>query len=360
MSTNTNYEIIKSNSNKGITKIDKSQYTKEELAKYESITSGLTIKDNSVLEFGSELEKKLAEYSDDFLNNIKAFDAGEIGSSINDLLSHINYADPASQGKIKTFLAKIPGVKYLMKTSDQYLSKYDSVSKNIDDITTKMDKSRLDIIRDNVKLSNLMEKNYNFIGELEDHIISGHMKIDELKEELAQLQSEDVLDDIAINDNIELTDRLSKRIHGMELTRVITIQSLPQIKMVQNNNNTMAEKIQLSINSTIPVWKNQIAIAVTLKRQGDIAKIQERIHKTTNDILLSNAENLKTNSIDIARQNESGFVDVDTIKKVNENLISTLNEITKIKNDGQKMRDDVEQELVRLEKQLKDSINNKD
>lgn len=340
-------------------KIDLTQYTEDEIKKFNSITTGLTVGNNSVLEFGSELQKKLGEYSDDFLNNVKAFDAGEIGTSINDLLTHINYANPETQPKgFKGLLLKIPGVKYLVKNTDQYLTKYDSVSKNIDDITNKMDVSRLDIIKDNVKLDILLNKNFEFIDELEDYIISGHIKKEELNEKLKVLEeAEGDVDDITIGDKKDFISRLSKRIHDMELTRVITVQSLPQIKMVQNNNITMAEKIQVSINSTIPVWKNQIALAVTMKRQKDISMLQEKIYETTNNILTSNAKTLKSNSIEIAKQNERGFISTDSIKEVNDNLISTLNEINKIKDDGQKIRDNVQKELKSLETKLKESIN---
>lgn len=354
---NKNEVVVKND--KG--KVDLSQYTEDEIQKYKSMTSDLSVKDNnSILDYGSNLQKKLSEYSDDFLNNIKSFDAGEIGESINDLLNEISYANPDNNnnGFVKKMLLKVPGVKKMVKKSDKYLKKYEAVSGNIDNITTQMDKSRADIIRDNAKLSDLLDKNHNFVGDLEDYIISGHIKLDELNAELEELENDADVDPFLIEEKKEFISRLSKRVHDMELTRVITVQSLPQIKMVQNNNNTMVEKIQSSINSTIPVWKNQVALAVTMKRQGQIAQVQEKIYDTTNEILTKNSDKLKENSISIAKQNERGIVSTEAIKEVSNNLISTLDEINKIKEDGQKVRNQVENELKTIEEGLKKAIIN--
>lgn len=344
------YEITKIDN-----KTDLSQFTEEEIKKFELITKDLN--DDSILEFGSELQSKLSEYSDDFLNNVRAFDAGEIGSAINDLLSHISYADPNKEvSGVKKFLLAIPGVKHLVKSSEQYFAKYDSVSKNIEEIATQMDKSRLDIIKDNVRLSELFEKNEDFAFELEDYIIAGHIKLDELNEELETLMATEDADPMEIKNLQNYISRLSKRVHDMELTRVVTVQTLPQIKMVQDNNYAMADKISATLKTTVPVWKNQIALAVTMKRQGQLAGLQEEIYQTTNNIIKSNAENLKTNSIAIAKQNERGFISTDSIKEINDNLISTLTEINKIKDEGQKVREQVEREMKNLEKQLKQTL----
>lgn len=351
-----NNELVIKNENNNI---DLSQYSPEEIQKFNSLTNDLAVVNNeSILNFGSDLQKQLAQYSDDFLNNIKSFDAGEIGGTINDLLHELSYADPEKQGIVKKTLLKIPGVNKLVKNTDKLLKKYESVSGNIDSITSKMDNSRIEIIKDNVRLDDLYEKNKEMVHNLEDYIIAGHIKIDELNNEIAEMENNpDDYDHLDIADKKEFVSRLSKRVYDMELTRSITYQTLPQIRLVQNNNNTMAEKIQSSLTSTIPVWKNQISIAVTLKRQKQVAEIQNKIYETTNDILSKNADNLKQNSIDIAKQNERGIVSLDTIKEVNTNLVNTLKEIRKIKQDGEATRKSLTKELNDIEKTLKSNIN---
>lgn len=340
--------------------IDLSGYQPEEIEKFKQISSGLNSKDqNSILNYGLELQSKLAGYSDDFLNNIKSFDAGELGGTINDLLSEIDYIDldPSSQPMYKRMLMKVPGVKRMMMSTKKILSKYESVSGNIDGIVTKLDKGRINTLKDNNKLQNLFENNVEFIGDLDEHIIAGHIKIDELKAELQEMEdNRDQFEEYEIQDKQEFISRLSKRITDMELTRIITVQSLPQIRLVQNNNNTMVEKIQSSIQTTIPIWKNQISIAVALQRQDQMIQMQNKIYDTTNTILKKNSEMLKQNSINVAKQNEQGVVSVEAIKQVNSDLISTLSEIKKIKEEGENQRKQITRELEQIEKELKETM----
>ena len=341
-------------------KVDLSVYTPEEQQKYLAIAKNIKPDDtNSIMSYGVDVQNKLAGQSDQFLDNVRSFDAGEIGESITDLLHEINYidVDAAEKTGIQKFIAKIPILNKLVKSTQKIFNKYDDVSGNVDNITKKLDQGRLTIIKDNNMLDTLFDSNVDFVEDLEGLIIAGHYKLQEMQNELSEMEANaDRYEDYEIADKRDFIDRLSKRLHDMELTRVITIQSLPQIRLVQNNNATMVEKVQSSINTTIPIWKNQLSIAVTLMRQQKMADMQNKIHETTNTMLTKNAEMLRTNSIDIAKQNERGVIDIEAIKKVQENLINTIDEIKTIKAEGETNRKAIALELENLEKGLTEKV----
>jgi uncharacterized protein YaaN involved in tellurite resistance len=314
---------------------------------------------NSILNFGAELQNNLAKYSDTFLNSVKAFDAGEIGISITDLLTEINYIDidPSENGTFKRILLSIPGLKNLVMNTKKIFQKYDTISGNIDGIIKKLEKGKLTILKDNVNLQNLFEQNLMYINKLEELIIGGQIKYNELESELSAMESNIAeYQDYEISDKREFLTRLSKRLTDMQITRTITIQSLPQIRLVQNNNVTMVEKIQSSVTTTIPIWKNQISIAVALMRQKGILDVQKKISDTTNLILNKNAEMLKQNSIDVAKENEKTIVSMETLHNVNQKLIETLTEVKRIKEEGEASRRDVAKQLESLEKELKANV----
>lgn len=341
-------------------KIDISNLSEQQLAKYKQVAAGLEVTDNnSILNYGVELQNKLAGYSDAFLNNVRAYDAGEIGNSITDLLSEVNYIDidPAATSPIKRFLMQIPGVKKLVHSTKKVFQKYDSVSGNIDGIVKKLDQGRLTIFRDNNQLQNLFEQNLEYIDQLDELIIAGKIKLEELESDLINMETNPQnFEDYEISDKREFVNRLSKRINDMELTRMITIQSIPQIRLVQNNNSVMVEKIQSAITTTIPIWKNSISIAVSLQRQQANLQVQNAIYETTNTILQKNSQMLKTNSIEVARQNERGVVDINVLRQVNQDLVATLNEIKTIKEQGEQTRKQVSKELETIENDLKKNV----
>lgn len=362
----TNQPIAKSNKSVSIIhlndsgKIDLSKYTQEEIVKYQGMSTALKTNDvNSILNFGAELQNNLAKYSDTFLNSVKAFDAGEIGISITDLLTEINYIDidPSENGTFKRILLSIPGLKNLVMNTKKIFQKYDTISGNIDGIIKKLEKGKLTILKDNVNLQNLFEQNLMYINKLEELIIGGQIKYNELESELSAMEANIAeYQDYEISDKREFLTRLSKRLTDMQITRTITIQSLPQIRLVQNNNVTMVEKIQSSVTTTIPIWKNQISIAVALMRQKGILDVQKKISDTTNLILNKNAEMLKQNSIDVAKENEKTIVSMETLHNVNQKLIETLTEVKRIKEEGEASRRDVAKQLESLEKELKANV----
>ncbi len=350
--------VVRLNQNTGT--VDLSQYTPAELESYRKHAVELKSNDNtSILNFGVETQNKLARSSDVFLSNVRQFDAGEIGSSINDLLTELNYieVDKLEQNGLQRFLMNIPILKKLVMNTKKIFEKYDTVGNNVEKIATKLDKGRIVIMKDNVMLDELFNKNVEFIGDLENKMMGGHVILQELETELADMEvNSGNYEDYEIADKRDFVDRLRKRLHDMALTRMITIQSLPQIRLVQNNNNTMVEKIQSSIVTTIPIWKNTLALAVTIKRQEEIAKVNDKIYNATNKMLEENAKKLKSNSVSIAKQNERGVVDIEALKKVQQNLLETLAEVKQIKAEGENNRRMIAKELDSLEKGLESEI----
>jgi len=213
-------------------------------------------------------------------------------------------------------------------------------------------------------LEQLYEKNKDYFHALNIYIAAGELKVEELyTKTIPELKkkAEETGDQMAfqdVNDMIQFADRLEKRLHDLKLSRQITIQSAPQIRLIQNTNQALAEKIQSSIMTAIPLWKNQIAIALTLIRQRSAVEAQKQVSKTTNDLLLKNAEMLKSNTIESAKENERGLVDIETLKKTQENLVSTLEETLRIQQEGRAKRYQAEQELITMENELKQKLLN--
>ena len=232
----------------------------------------------------------------------------------------------------------------------------------IDEISEKLDNERMILLRDIAMFDNLFEKNTECIHNLDLYIIAGNKKIEELRtivlpklQQIAE-ESKDPLDAQKVADMNDFTDRFEKKIHDLKLTRVVAIQTAPQIRFIQSGNKALVDRIQSSILNTIPLWKNQIVLAIGMIRQKGALDLQKQVNETTNNLLKKNSEILKTNTIEIAKENERGIVEIETLKKVNEDLITTLEETIKISEEGSKKRKEVEKELVVIEKDLKNKL----
>jgi len=338
--------------------IDLSKYSKEDIDKSKGLVSKINDTDpNAIMNFGLDLQSSLSSYSTEILNNIRSYDAGEIGTIVNDLLSDIDYidVDPSSQNMFMRVLGEIPIVKGLVRNVKKMKSRYDKVSKNVDDVVLKLDKSRLTLFNDNNALQSTSIKNREYIKNLHHHIIAAEMKYKEVEEEMKDYIPKDEMD-YTLSDKQNFLNRLDKKIMDMKLTKTIAIQTLPQISIIQDGNSVLIEKIQSSIANTIPLWKNQMIIALSLDKQRKTLEIQKKITETTNKILIKNSEILKTNSIETARQNEESIVDVENIKKVNQDLIETLNSIMKAKEEGSAKRKQATVELEKAEIELREKI----
>lgn len=362
METNT----TSTNQNTALSRINKegdvdiTALTPEELAKYNSLSKGLTPGDvNSILNYGVEVQNSMEKYSNEFLTSVRTYNSGEVGGLINDLLAELNYidVDELNQSGFQKVLSKIPFLNKLVLDTKKLFQKYDTVVSNIDKITNKIKAGRLNSIKDNSSLQTMFDSNVNYIKQMEELIISASLKYKELSEKLAEMELNAAnYNDYEIADLREFINRLDKRLADMKVVRFIMMQSLAQIRVVQNNNTSIAEKAQSIVSTTIPVWKNQLTIAVALQRQKANVEMQKKISDTTNTILEKNAELLKQNSIDVARENEKTVVSAETLKKTTQSLIETLNEVKKIHEEGNQSRRALDKDLQSLETELKKNV----
>ncbi|WP_018660550.1 toxic anion resistance protein [Heyndrickxia acidiproducens] len=315
----------------------------------------------AVILYGTQAQSKLLNFSHTMLDQVQKKDIGEIGDILNDLMRKLDQVNPEELApEKKNFFSRMFGK--ISNSVQEILSKYQKTSAQIDRISVKLDLSKKTLLKDIQMLEQLYEKNKDYFHALNIYIAAGELKVEELQTRTIpelKKKAEETGDQMAfqeVNDMIQFTDRLEKRLHDLKLSRQITIQSAPQIRLIQNTNQTLAEKIQSSIMTAIPLWKNQIAIALTLIRQRHAVEAQKQVSKTTNELLLRNAEMLKANTVETAQENERGLVDIETLKKTQESLVSTLEETLRIQQEGRAKRHQAEQELVTMENELKQKL----
>ncbi|MBE3570955.1 MAG: toxic anion resistance protein, partial [Bacillales bacterium] len=317
----------------------------------------------AIILYGTQAQSKLLHFSQTMLEHVQNKDIGEIGDILNELMQKLEQVNPEElQPEKKHFFMRMFGK--ISHSVHEILSKYQKTSAQIERISVKLDLAKQTLLRDIQLLEQLYEKNKDYFHALNIYIAAGELKLEELHTKIIpelRKKAETSGDQMAyqeVNDMVQFADRLEKRLHDLKLSRQITIQSAPQIRLIQNTNQTLAEKIQSSIMTAIPLWKNQIAIALTLIRQRHAVEAQKQVSKTTNELLLKNAEMLKANTIETAQENERGLVDIETLKKTQENLISTLEEVLRIQQEGRAKRYQVEQELATMENELKQKLLN--
>jgi uncharacterized protein YaaN involved in tellurite resistance len=332
----------------------------EDVKKYGEMGKDLNPGDvNSILNYGVEVQNSMEKYSNNFLTSVRTYNSGEVGVLINDLLTELNYidVDELNQNAFTSFISHIPFMKKLVVDTKKLFQKYDTVVNNIDKITNKIKAGRVNSLKDNSSLQTMFDSNVTYIKQMEDLIIAGQLKYNELNEKLAVMDGNPTAyQDYEIADLRDFVNRLDKRLADLKVVRFIMMQSLAQIRVVQNNNTTIAEKAQSIVSTTIPVWKNQLTIAVALNRQKENVEMQKKISDTTNTILQKNAEMLKQNSIDVARENEKTVVSLDTLKKTTSSLIETLTEVKRIHDEGTANRRTLNTELQNLETELKKTV----
>lgn len=340
--------------------IDLANLGQNEIDKLSSLNRSLVVSDtNSVLNYGSELQGTMEKYSNEFLRNVRTIDAGEVGSNINELLTELNYidVDELNQGGLKSFFSKIPGLRKLVVDVKKIFQKYDKVIVNVDRISNKIKAGRINSLKDNTALQSMFDNNVEYIKQMEELIVAGQYKLEELKQQLAVMDANpENYRDYEIADMREYVHRLDKRLADMKIIRYVMMQSLAQIRVVQNNNTAIADKAQSIISTTIPVWKNQLTIAVALYRQKANVEMQRQVSETTNTILEKNAELLRQNSINVASESEKTVVSLETLKKTTQSLISTLDEVKKIHEEGMRNREVLDKELQTLETELRKKV----
>ena len=331
------------------------QLSEEQKAKAMTIAKTIDEKDlNTIINFGAETQQQVSDFANQMIANVKNKDTGSIGDSLNELLINLNELKPnALVAKDSNIFLRIFG--NIRKSIQLAQMRFQEVGEQVDKISIKLATDKDGLLHDNAALEELYKRNKEFFDELNVYIGAGEMKIEELQQKLipeamqkAQ-ETGDQMDVQVVNDLHQFLDRLEKRNHDLKLTRQMTIQQAPQIRLIQNTNQTLAEKIQSSITTTIPLWKNQIAIAMTLLRQKDAVTAQRQVSETTNQLIQKNSEMLKISTIETARENERGIIDLETLQKTQQNLIETLEETLQIQQEGRMRRKAAEIELNRLE-----------
>ncbi|WP_019415486.1 toxic anion resistance protein [Paenisporosarcina sp. TG20] len=315
----------------------------------------------AILTYGANAQTELSKFSHQMLDHVQKNDIGPVGDILKDLMDKLIQLNPdelttKKKSGIKRLFGKVS------RSVQEIMTKYQKLSTQIDRIGIQLEHSKRGLIEDVQMLDKLYDQNKAYFQALNVYIAAGEIKRDEILTETIpalRQKAEASSDQMAyqeVNDMAQFLDRLEKRLYDLQLSRQITIQSAPQIRMIQQTNQTLAEKIQSSVMTSIPLWKNQIAIALTLNRQMKAVESQKQVTKTTNDLLLKNSEMLKINSIETAKENERGIVEIETLKQTQENLLQTIEETLRIQADGRNKRKAAEIEIGQMEEQLKQRL----
>ncbi|GEK35308.1 toxic anion resistance protein [Kurthia sibirica] len=315
----------------------------------------------AILTYGANAQTALSNFSNKMLDHVQSKDIGPVGDILKDLMHKLNEINPEElQQEQPKGLRKLFG--RVQRSIQELVTRYQKLSTQIDRIGVQLEHSKRGLVDDVQMLDKLYDQNKTYFEALNVYIAAAELKRDEINNDIIpamRKKAEASNDQMAVqevNDMAQFVDRLEKRIYDLQLSRQITIQSAPQIRMIQQTNQTLAEKIQSSIMTAIPLWRNQIAIALTLNNQRKAVEAQKQVTATTNELLLRNSEMLKVNTIETARENERGIVEIETLKTTQENLISTIEETLQIQAEGREKRRDAEIEIGRMEEDLKQRL----
>lgn len=337
---------------------DESYLTEEEKKMINEFVDKIDINNtNSILQYGVGAQKKIADFSETALNNVKTKDLGEIGEMLTNVVCELKSFESVEEKKGFLGLFKKSAEKIT-----QMKAKYEKVEGNINKICSALENHQIQLLKDIAMLDKMYEINKVYFKELSMYILAGKKKLSKLeKEELPKLAERARIsgfpeDAQATNDFVALCNRFDKKIHDLELTRMISLQMAPQIRLVQNNDSLMSEKIQSTLVNTIPLWKSQIVLALGVAHSNNAAKVQNEVTNMTNELLRKNAETLKMSTIETSKESERGIVDIETLKNTNESLISTLDEVLRIQSEGREKRKAAEVELQEIEEKLKNRL----
>ncbi len=312
---------------------------------------------NMVLQYGADAQKKLAGFSESALSNVRTKDLGEVGDMLSDLIGELKGFDAEEESKGILGFFKKQGSKL-----DMLKTKYNKVETNVEKISHALEDHQLQLFKDIALLDQMYQKNLVNFKELTMYILAGKIKLEqvrttELAELVARAEASGKAEDAqAANDLAALCDRFEKKLHDLELTRMVSVQMGPQIRLVQNNDTLMAEKIQTTLTSTLPLWKSQMVLALGLEHSNQAMKAQREVTNMTNELLRKNAETLKMGTVNVARESERGVVDIETLLQTNTTLIETLDEVIQIQNEGRQKRREAEAQLGRIEGELKQKL----
>lgn len=341
----------------------KENLTQAEVQEIENIAKDINIFDPVFsLSYGAKSMNSIAQFSESLMQEVRAKDAGVIGEQLTDLLQKIKHVDISAFNEKPGFLSSLPLVGSLFNRIERTMLEYQTLAQQVDSITGKLNQAMVDLLRNISMLEMLFERNREVFQQVTLHVIAGKQKLAQInQQELPALQAQAATDPMSaqrLRDLLEGIQRFERRLHDLMLTRTIAIQTAPQIRLMQSNSQSLAEKIQSSILSTIPVWKSQIALSMSLHTQRQAAKLQKNVADTTNDLLRRNAEMLQTGTLETAREVERSVVDIETLRDVQSRLLNTIEESVKIADDARQRRFEVEKELVTMENELRSRLAN--
>lgn len=337
--------------------LDENILTEEERRTVDAFAKQIDLTNSTmVLQYGAGTQKKMADFSESALENVRSKDLGEVGELLSGVVKELKDFDEEEEKGFFGIFKKASNRIESMK------AKYAKAEANVNEIVKVLEKHQVQLMKDTALLDKMYELNLTYFKELSMYILAGKKKLQEVRStQLAELMSRAQASGLpedaqAAKDLNSLCDRFEKKIHDLELTRMISIQTAPQIRLVQNNDTLMAEKIQSTIVNTIPLWKSQMVLALGVEHSTQAAKAQRQVTDMTNELLRKNAEKLKMATVDTARESERGIVDMETLKATNESLISTLDEVMNIQREGRQKRQEAEAELRTMEQELKNKL----
>ena len=342
-----------------VKEMDTSMLTEEEKQAIEAFVSQIDVNTTDhVLLYGAEAQRKLADFSDNALAAVRTNDTGEVGDMLVKLVGEIKGFNETTE-KPKGIAGLFWNAK---KAVSDMTAKYDEVASNVDTISTALESHQVQLLKDVAMFNHLYDMNTQYFKELTMYIVAGEKKLNEVRsttlQQLKQKAAEtgDAMDAQRANDLAANCDRFEKKLHDLKLTRQVALQMAPQIRLLQNNDSLLVERIQSTLSNTLPLWKSQIVIALGMHRSQEDLKAQSAVTDMTNDLLKKNAEALKTGTIETAREAERGIIDLETLVSTNQSLIDTINEVMKIQDDGRAQRLNAEQQMLTMENELKQKL----
>ena len=336
-----------------------SSLTEEELREVEAFAGQIDLMNpDHVMMYGADAQKKVSSFADSILESVKTVDMGDVGTSLTKLISELKGFETATE--------KPRGLRALFSSSKSQIAtikaKYDDVSANVDSIATSLEKHQVQLLKDIAMFDQLYDLNMTYFHELTMYIVAGEKRLRQVREtELAALRAQaeksgDAMDAQKANDLAAQCDRFEKKLHDLKLTRQISMQMAPQIRLLQNNNSILVERIQSTLVNTLPLWKNQMVLALGLEHSQQAMQAQKAVTDMTNELLRKNAEKLKMGTLATAREAERGIIDMETLTQTNQSLIDTIDEVIRIQREGREKRAEAEKNLTEMEAELKKKL----
>lgn len=332
----------------------------EDRTKIDQIKNQIDLRNSQLSSvYGTNAQKGIAQFSEQILSEVRSKDAGEVGELMTDLLVKVNDVDIQNFGE-KSLIDKLFGGP--KKQVEKYLARYQNMETQIDKISAQLETARMELLKDIGVFDKLYEQNIDYFKDLERYIIAGEEAVSEMRSETLPAlykdaeSSDEPMAMQVVRDFEENVNRFEKRIFDLKTSKAVALQTAPQIKLIQNNDQLLVDKITDSVNNTIPLWKSQVVIALGLNRQQEIVNMQKQVSDTTNELLRRNSENLRNSTVEIQKEAQRSTIDVDTIKEVNQNLIATINESVQIQRDAANQRKLAEKELIDIQNELRDEL----